>query len=162
MSTKQFTAQTFAWLRWLKGDRDPMALAVGVQLTEHFNEKEGGCAWAGCGYMANELGVAESTVIRAVHRMHARGRLRVEWGKQGRGHPNRYWMIVKPAPSQVSDTGKPAPESAGKPAPAPRKPAPAQENHLKNHRGCLKASPMGRETFALARKTFHRPTRCRP
>jgi len=139
MSTKKFAAQTFAWLRLLKGDHDTTALAVGVQLTEHFNEAEGGVARAGCKFMADALGMAESTVVRALHRMHARGRIRVQWGTPGRGHPNHIWMVVKPAAAQVLEAGKPAPEenktcsSAGEP--------------LLNHTpgGAAKAAPSRRE-----------------
>src|SRR5262245_36203089 len=128
MSTKQFTAQTFAWLRLLKADHDLTALAVGVQLTEHFNEKEGGQARVGYRFIADALGVTESTVVRAVRRMHERGRLRVYWGQPGRGHPNHYWMVIKPAPAQVLEPGKPAPENLRQ---RQRKPVLAQQNHLK-------------------------------
>lgn len=166
MSSKKFTALTFAWLRLLKSDRDLTALAVGTQLIEHFNEKEGGRAWAGTAFMAKELGVSQPTVVRAVHRMHARGRLQVEWGKRGRGHANQYWMVIKDAPAPTApaakgtsadlfDTLKDAPAhvlDAGKDAPASRKDAPAHMNHLKNHCGAATTAPQrGRESeLALA------------
>ena len=152
MSSKAFIAKQFAWLRLLKTDRDFTALAVGVQMLDHFNESEGGRARAGCKFIGDKIGVEESTVVRAVHRMHERGRLHVEWGKQGRGHPNQYWMIVepgKPAPAQVSEPPKPAPAHVLIPAPpqvlevpAPPenlrqrniKPAPAQVNLSKNRK----------------------------
>src|SRR5262245_40096396 len=104
--SKQFTAQVFAWLRLLKGDHDLTALAVGVQLTDHFNEKEGGVAYPGCDFMAAELGMSQSTVVRALHRMHERSRIRVEWGKPGRGCSNRIWMLLKHAPEHVSEGKK--------------------------------------------------------
>ena len=132
-------AETFAWLRLLNGDRDPMALAVGVILLDHFNPKEGGQARPGCASMAAKLGVAESTVIRAIRRMVERGRLNVIWGSPGRGHPNRYWMVVKPAPAQVSEPRKPA----------RRKPAP-EENKT-----CASAGEPLKRTIEGDREVLH-------
>ena len=79
------------------------------------------------------------------------------WGSPGRGHPNQYWMMLKPALEPVLDHVKPAPARVldhGKPAPArvldnhktrisgqenPHfeqiKPAPVRENHKTNHKG---------------------------
>ena len=94
MCSKAFTASTFAWLRLVKADGDLTALAVAVQLIEHFNEAEGGVARAGTRYIAEQLGLSHPTVSRALHRLVDRGRLRIEWGEQGRGHANRCWMVV--------------------------------------------------------------------
>ena len=77
MSTKtapartERAAETFAWLRLLNGDHDPMALAVGVVLLDHFNPNEGGQARPGCASMAAKLGVAEIQHRPARHPPHA-------------------------------------------------------------------------------------------
>jgi hypothetical protein len=101
-------ADAFAWLRLLNSDRDPMAASVGVELLEFFNPD--GEAWPGYDTLAKSLGVAETTIMRAIKRMHQRGRLDVAWGSAGSGHSNRYRMIIKPASAQVSEARKkPAP-----------------------------------------------------
>jgi Helix-turn-helix domain len=131
------TANTFAWLHGVNEDPDLQAcdLKVALALTKHFNEgREGGAAWPSYKTIAAEIGLSEATVIRSVRRLSALGHLRVEWGQQGRGHPNRYWMGIpeKPSRVEVSEAVKPAPAQARKPAPVQRKPSPVQENLLKN------------------------------
>jgi hypothetical protein len=140
MSSKEWTKQTFAFLHRANEDPGlkPCDIKVVVALTKHFNESKGGAAWPSYKTIADEIGMSEHSVVRSIRRLHARGHLRVEWGKQGRGHPNRYWMALaaaeeKPARPQVSEPVKPAPAPAVKPAPVNRKPAPGQENLLKNH-----------------------------
>jgi hypothetical protein len=80
-------------------------------------------------------------VLRSVRRLEVNGHLRIVWGQPGRGHPNQYWMVVKPAPMQVLEPGKPASEVGRKPAPVKIKPAPMQENLLKNLEGFSKENP---------------------
>jgi hypothetical protein len=156
--TSKFTAMQFTWLHQINEDIELPAsdLKVALQLTRHFNEKEGGRAFPGyetlaegCEPYTKDIGVSEHTVIRSVRRLQERGHLRVEWGKPGRGHPNQYWMIIKPASVQVSDAVKPASVSARKPASVSIKPAPVQENLLKNLEGVPKKEhPPGREREA--------------
>jgi hypothetical protein len=121
MSSKEFAAQTFKWLYQVNWDADlmPVDVKVAVQLTRHFNEDDGGRAFPGYETIAEgckaddgreaytkSIGVSEHTVIRSVRRMSQRGHLRVEWGAPGRGRPNQYWMILKPARVQVSTSRK--------------------------------------------------------
>jgi hypothetical protein len=156
--TSKFTAMQFTWLHQINEDIELPAsdLKVALQLTRHFNEKEGGRAFPGyetlaegCEPYTKDIGVSEHTVIRSVRRLQERGHLWVEWGKPGRGHPNQYWMIIKPASVQVSDAVKPASVSARKPASAAIKPAPVQENLLMNLEGVPKKEhPPGREREA--------------
>lgn len=109
-------------------------------------------AYRSCQTVAEAVGVSEATVIRALHLLHDRGHLNVQWGTQGRGHPNRYSMILKPAPVQVLKDGKPAPAQVRKPASVSRKPAPVQENPSFNHTGEPKGSPSsGEREEALTR-----------
>jgi hypothetical protein len=132
------TAMTFEWLHGVNEDPglQPCDLKVALALTKHFNEdRDGGAAWPSYKTIADEIGMSEHSVIRSVRRLSARGHLRVEWGQQGRGHPNRYWMAApgalngaKPARVHVSGAVKPAPAPAVKPAPVNLKPAPVQEN----------------------------------
>ena len=158
MGSKEFSKKTFKWLYQLNADFELWAVCtkVGVQLTAHFNEEDqDGRAFPSCKYIADVIGVSEKTVIRAVRRMQAREHLRVIWGVPGRGHPNQYWMIIKPAPTQVLGAKKPAPTQVladQKTCTGVQenlhlrkiKPAPVQENHKKeNHRGnhTVRAAP---------------------
>jgi hypothetical protein len=134
---------------------------VALQLTVHFNEHdEGGRAYPSCQAIGDAIGLSECTVRRSVERMAKEGDLYVVWGRQGRGHPNQYWMIVKPAPKREKKTGRVAPVFAPqktgivKPASAVEKTGTAApENHL-NHfteGERLRAAPSaGRETNAPA------------
>jgi hypothetical protein len=135
MSSKAFTAKTFAFLHGVNTNTKLRAsdLKVAMAWTWYFNEEEGGQARVGCKTVGDRIGLSESTVVRSLHRLEAHGHIRVVWGKQGRGHPNHVWMVVKPAPEQVSEAEKPAPAPTRKPAGVPRKPAAVQENLLKNH-----------------------------
>jgi hypothetical protein len=118
VSSRSFTAATFAFLHQVNEDNAlvPSDLKTALALTKHFNEKDGGRAYPSCATLAAEAGVSEKTVISAVRRMEQHGHLRVAWGKQGRGHPNQYWMNVKPALTQVLESGKPASRAPQKPA----------------------------------------------
>lgn len=149
MSSKKFTRATFTWLHQINGDAALSGndVKVALRLTWHFNEDDdGGRAFPAYKTIAEEIGLSEHSVIRSVRRLHERGHLRVEWGQQGRGHPNQYWKIVKPASVQVSKAAKPA---SVKPASVQIKPAPAQETLLTNHRAS-KEAPMERETRTCA------------
>jgi len=154
MSTKQFTAKVFRWLHQVNADAKLPASAakVAIRLSPDFNEEKGGMAWSACKTMADDIGKSESTVISAVRALHARGHLQVEWGQQGRGHSNRYWMIEKgqqadlfddqkPQPAKVLETEKTLAFEAGKPQLSKRKPQlskrkplPAKETLSKTHR----------------------------
>ena len=99
MSSKEFSRKTFEWLYQVIADPElPAACTkIAVRLTYHFNEEDGGRAFPGYKCIADAIGVSERIVERSVQQMHARGHLRVTWGSPGRGHPNQYWMILKPA-----------------------------------------------------------------
>jgi hypothetical protein len=138
MSSKAFTLKTFTFLHQVNHNPElPSSdLAVCLELSCYFNEDDqDGRAWPGCKTIGDAIGLSETTVIRSVRRLEKHGHIRVIWGTQGRGHPNQYWMIVKPAPAQVLEPEKPAPVQGRKPASVTRKPAPVQENLLKNHIG---------------------------
>src|ERR1700687_4423584 len=104
--------QRFAWLDYqVLPDPELPASAklVCYRISDGFNDRDSdGRAWESCENIGAAVGMSEKTVITMVRRLHACGHLRVEWGKQGRGHPNHYWMILKPASAQVFDEIKPA------------------------------------------------------
>jgi hypothetical protein len=140
MNSDKFKRQTFAWLNQMKarvrdGFYPPTAFMIAYELaTQHFNEECGGAAWPGCKTLGDAIGKSEATVIGLIRRMEAGGDLRVEWGSQGRGHSNRYWMVLKPQPAEVLRAEKTSKPTAGKPQFSARKPQLAKENHLKkNH-----------------------------
>jgi hypothetical protein len=99
-------------------------VAVAMELAPYFNENEDGRAWPSCKTIGDAIHVHETSVLRSLRRLHARGHLRVVWGKQGKGRTGQYWMVLKTC-SQASL--KPAPKQVLKPASQFAKPAPMQE-----------------------------------
>src|SRR5215471_18991619 len=152
--SKQFTAKIFRWLHQVNADLGlPLSAAkVAIRLSGDFNEAQGGMAWPSCKTIADTIGKCEATVINVVRALQARGHLRVEWGKQGRGHSNQYWMIENAQQADLFDDGKPQlaevfepektsisepgkPQSTnGKPQSTRRKPQPVEETLSKTHR----------------------------
>src|SRR5262245_1149096 len=128
---KSFTKQVFDWLRQIKSDHElpPSAALCALQLTEHFNRRYGGAAWASCEHVAGAIGMSKATVVNLLHLFEQRGHLKVEWGKPGRGHSNRYWMILKGPSADLFDEIK----GTRKGPSVERKGTPADMNHLKNH-----------------------------
>jgi hypothetical protein len=109
VSSKAFTAQIFRWLHQVNGDPKLPASAVKVALylSAMFNEaEEDGMAWPSNETIGQAIGRSASNVGPALQQLEVRGHLRVVWGKQGRGHYSRYWMILKPLPTEVSDPPK--------------------------------------------------------
>jgi hypothetical protein len=155
MSSKEFTAKTFTFLHQVNHNKrlKKIDAAVCLELTVYFTESDqDGRAFPGCKTLADEIGVSETTVIRSVRRVEAEGHLRVVWGSQGRRHPNQYWMVVKPAPVKVSGAGKPSSAPPRKPASVKIKPAPVQENLLRNLEGVSLETPsQGEREIALTR-----------
>jgi Helix-turn-helix domain len=151
--SKTFTAQVFRWLYQVNGDHGLPASAakVAIYLAPHFNEAEGGMAWPSCKTISDAIGKSEATVINVIRWLGDRGHLRIEWGKQGRGHSNRYWMIekdqqadlfedTKPQPAKVFKAEKTLVFTAAKPQPTKIKPQlselkpwPAKETLTKTH-----------------------------
>jgi hypothetical protein len=144
-NSKQFDRLRFVWLDQVLADSElpPSAFKVAYRLGQDFNERFDGEAWESCKKIGRAIGLSEATIIIMVRRLHERGHLRVEWGRPGRGHPNRYQMILtKPQSREVSETVKPQePEVLGeqrkpqdhnrKPQDRVRKPQPAKETSLK-------------------------------
>jgi DNA-binding Lrp family transcriptional regulator len=155
--TAQATCKHFQWLNQVKADRElsPSAFIVAFEIGQHFNRKRGGAAWPSYLTIANAVGLDEATVVRLVRRLRDRGHIKVDPGKRGRGHPNRYFMVVlhackprlsaevKPARAQVSRKLKPASE--------PLKPAPTQENLLEPLNAPSKEGAVKREREASLR-----------
>jgi hypothetical protein len=146
MSSKQFTAQVFAWLQQI--NRDPHLLAIDVkvalELTRFFNEKDqGGRAFPSCKTLGDAIGMSERTIRRSVERMTKGGHVYTILGKPGRGHPNQYWMTLKTGTATpVLDAEKTGTGDRQKTGICDKKTGTATpENHLKNQeadRGCLR------------------------
>jgi hypothetical protein len=119
--------------------------------------------------IADAVGVSEHSVISSIERLRRGGDLYVIPGKPGRGHPNQYWMVLKPAEktstaTQVFEDGKPALAPARKPASEAKKTCTAmQENHCKNHEDSFEGVPKGTPSqrmereFALTRESDSPP-----
>jgi DNA-binding transcriptional regulator YhcF (GntR family) len=157
-----FTKQTFTWLHQINRDRRLLAidLCVAVELTKYFNEKDhGGRAWPSLRTLGAAIGLHEVTVLRSMRRLEVNGHLQVVWGQRGRGHPSQYWMIVKPAATQVLEAKKPAATQVLKPAaqsikPAAQsiKPAATQQNLLKNQEGSKREHALSPDDASLGKK----------
>jgi len=114
----EHTRQVFACLNQLKRDRDLSAFVVAFEIAQHINHKSGE-GYPSSTRIAKNLRLSHSTVLEAVERLEARGHLGIEHGMQGRGHSNRYRMIIKPRPADVSqrakNVGQPESENVGQP-----------------------------------------------
>jgi hypothetical protein len=132
--SKTFTAKVFRWLHQVNADPELPASAakVAIRLSPDFNEGWGGKAWSAFKTMGDDISLSERHVIRAIRALEARGHLRVQWGKQGRGHSSQYWMLErepdlfddeKPAPAPVFEQNKTGISGTVKPASGVRKPA---------------------------------------
>ncbi len=120
--------QRFLWLNQVLIDPELPASAfkVAYRISDGFNDiQRDGEAFESGKKIGIAIGMSEGTVIAMVRRLHDRGHLRVEWGQQGRGHPNKYWLVLKPQSAEVSD-------DEIKPQAATRKPQPAEENQDSN------------------------------
>jgi hypothetical protein len=111
--TSEFKRQRFLWLDQVLIDPELPASAfkVAYRISDGFNDQQSdGRAWESCESIAAATGMSKTHVIRMVKCLHASGHLRVEWGQQGRGHPNQYWLILKGASTHLSDEikGQPA------------------------------------------------------
>jgi hypothetical protein len=118
--------RTFLWLYRINHNSkySRSALAVAIELTAYVNRTTLD-AYPGAKTIGDNIHLSERSVLRAVRELEAGGDLRVEWGSQGRGHPNHYFPIlpdektgkttpvfedVKPA-SVTPKTGKTTPEN---------------------------------------------------
>jgi len=102
-------------------------------LTRYFNSEKG-YAWPSRTRLARELGVALSTVTRALNRLEKRGYFAVRRDK-GRGRTNHYYPAFDAVCASYEEKGAPMPpinESEGE---APEKGAPA---HIKGRIGAHK------------------------
>jgi hypothetical protein len=137
MST-QHTRRVFVWLNQIAMDKKvpSSAFKVAYVIAQHVNE-ETGEAWPSTETIGDLGGLYPSSVRAMIIKLVEHGHLAVEWGRKGRGHPNRYSMIVKPQAAAVSSNGKPqraaVSSAAGKPQAGELKPQP--DDH-KTAAGC--------------------------
>jgi hypothetical protein len=108
-NSKAFDRRRFVWLDQVIQDTELPASAfkVAYRLGQMFNEEHEGESWESCFTISKATALSEATVIMMVRRLHERGHLDVTWGKQGRGHPNRYRMVLKPENPKVLEPNKP-------------------------------------------------------
>jgi hypothetical protein len=138
--TSSRTRRLFLWMNQVKADPElsPVAFMVAYEIGQHFNSKHGGAAWPSSLTIATNIGVDKATVIRAVRQLRERGHLKVDPGKAGRGHSNRYRMAKPKIKGAAAHLSEPIKGASG-----PRKGAPAHLNHLEPSMGTLTASPKG-------------------
>lgn len=112
MSSTEFTAKIFRFLHQVNADveLEHVDVRVALRLSHYFREDDkDGRAFPSCKTIGADIGLHETTVLRAIKRLHGQGHLRVIWGKPGRGHPNQYWMLEKTiktcTATQVLETG---------------------------------------------------------
>jgi hypothetical protein len=140
MSTK-FTRSVFVWLDQVVGDEDlpSSAFKVAYVIAQCINE-ETGEGFPGTGTIAARIGMSQPTVIAMVRQLQVSGHLGVDPGRAGRGHSNRYRMIVKPQRAEVLRAPEKPQPAEGKHQPAELKPQPADMNYFNNHLNNHKAA----------------------
>lgn len=106
-SPKQFTRRLFTWLDQVMADPDlpPSAKIVAYAIGQHIN-RQSRDAFPGTDRLAACIAMSRATVIEMVRRLEAAGHLGVDPGAQGRGHSNRYTMIVKRQQANVFGLSK--------------------------------------------------------
>ena len=137
--TSEFKQQRFLWLNQVLVDPElpGSAFKVAYRIGDGFKSsyvQHDGRAWESCKEIARAIGMSEKTVITMVRRLHARDHLLRSMGAPGRGHPNHYWMLLKPASAQVFDEIKPAS--------SPNKTCADAENQETRTKGMPSASPL--------------------
>src|SRR4029078_7818009 len=109
-SAKQHARDLFAWLDQIALDNDlpSSAFKVAYVIGQHINRQTGE-AFPGSDRIAARIAMSQATVIEMVRKLDANGHPGVDQGRAGRGHANRYRMILKPQPAEVSGSPKPRP-----------------------------------------------------
>jgi hypothetical protein len=132
----QHTRRVFVWLDQVALDKNLPASAfkVAYVIAQHLNE-ESGEAFPGSDRIASNIAMSQATVIAMVRQLQKNGHLGVDPGCAGRGHSNRYRMIVKPQLAEVLEAPKAEAVKPVKPQPAKLKPQPADMNYFSNHKG---------------------------
>jgi Helix-turn-helix domain len=103
----QHTRKLFAWYDQVVADGNlpPSAFKVAYVIGQHVNWQSGE-AWPSTDTIASRAGLAQSSVRDMVERLHQCGHLQVTWGSRGRGHPNKYRLIIKERTAAFFDTTK--------------------------------------------------------
>jgi hypothetical protein len=138
MSTKQHVRRVFQWLEQVNADKNlpSSAFKIAFVIAQHLNE-ETGEAWPSTETIGSYCALYPSSVRVMVDNLVKHGHLAVEWGRKGRGHPNKYRPILKPQqPAVLRSRRKPQPDET-KPQPDDLKTAAGchepPKNHLNNH-----------------------------
>jgi hypothetical protein len=111
--TKEFNRRRFIWLDQVMTDGKLAASAfkVAYKLGQHFNEAQGGAAWPSIQTISAGTALPKTVVMRAVRGLQERGHLAIEARRQGRGHSNRYLMVLKGPQADLCDAeGKGPPD----------------------------------------------------
>jgi hypothetical protein len=69
-----------------------------------FQPLSGRHPWPSVRTISEAVGLSKSVVLDAVRLLQDHGHLEIEAGRQGRGHSNRYFMVPKGRPADLSDT----------------------------------------------------------
>src|SRR5262249_9634271 len=132
-SKRELTKNRFAWLDQVLADHGLPASAFKVAyfIAGKFNAEMNGIAWPSCETIAAAIGMSKGTAHDMVGRLQARGHLGLDPGRQGRGHSNRYHMILKGQQADLFESdatggkGQPADRKGQR---AERKGQPAEQN----------------------------------
>ena len=87
----------YNWLDQVKADKKlpSSAFVVAFELKQGFSAKYGGACWKSIETLADKTGLSEPSIVRITRQLVERGHLRIEPGKAGRGHSNRYFKVEK-------------------------------------------------------------------
>ena len=98
-------SQVFRWYDQVNGDPElrKSAFATAYAIASHINSKTGE-GFPSTKRLAQVACMSQSMIIENVRLLIERGHLGVVPGRQGRGHPNRYRMILKPGDAAEPDS----------------------------------------------------------
>jgi hypothetical protein len=105
-----FTRLLFVWLEQVEGDSELPASAfkVAFRVGQRFDRDTLAC-FPGLQHIADKTKLRKETVSDGIARLAARGHLAVTPGSKGRGHSNRYEMIIKGPKTGPLDTDRKGP-----------------------------------------------------
>lgn len=107
INSRKHTRSIFEWLDGIAADKDvpSSAFRSAYVIAQHLNKKTGE-AFPSTETIASESGMASSTVRAMITELTDTGHLAVQFGRRGRGHPNRYRPIRKARTVAVLESRK--------------------------------------------------------
>jgi hypothetical protein len=161
MNNKEWIKHKFNWLRALVADQPTRGAAhdVGFLLALRYMQVDKGrFAWASINRLARDLGVARSSVLRALNKLIAGGWLVCKPGGHEHGNSNEYYLPQRiPKPHKGSSVGAPSSVGATKvvaPTHQTGSVDATQVECMSKSRGAERVRALRRETLSDPRFSF--------